>query len=89
MGFKKLQSMEDYMKIEQPVFEINARDTWELKTLSDVKEGDFFRLSENGGVYIREDYERSLGKYRVTKAENINAETFKKGSVVVQIGFEY
>jgi hypothetical protein len=35
------------------------------------KEGDFFRLSENGSVYIREDYERSLGKYRVTKAENI------------------
>jgi hypothetical protein len=40
-------------------------------------------------VYIREDYERSLGKYRVTKAENINAESFKKGSTIVQVGFDY
>ena len=50
------------MRVQQPVFETNAQDTWELKTLADVKEGDFFRLSENGGVYIREDYDRSLGK---------------------------
>ncbi len=64
-------------------------DSWELKSLSEVKEGDFFRLSENGSVYIREDYERSLGKYRVTKAEYMNAETFKKGSVIVQVGFDY
>jgi hypothetical protein len=65
------------------------RDSWNLTALSKVKEGDFFRLSENGAVYIREDYERSLGKYRVTKAENMNAETFKKGSVIVQTGFDY
>jgi hypothetical protein len=65
------------------------RDSWNLTTLSKVKEGDFFRLSENGSVYIREDYERSLGKYRVTKAENINAESFKKGSTIVQVGFDY
>jgi hypothetical protein len=64
-------------------------DSWNLTTLSKVKEGDFFRLSENGSVYIREDYERSLGKYRVTKAENINAESFKKGSTIVQVGFDY
>jgi hypothetical protein len=65
------------------------RDSWNLTTLSKVKEGDFFRLSENGSVCIREDYERSLGKYRVTKAENINAESFKKGSTIVQVGFDY
>jgi hypothetical protein len=58
-------------------------------SIAEVKEGDFFRLSENGSVYIREDYERSLGKYRVTKAENINAESFKKGSTIVQVGFDY
>jgi hypothetical protein len=77
------------MRVQQPVFETNAQDTWELKTLADVKEGDFFRLSENGGVYIREDYDRSLGKYRVSKAENMNAETFKRGHTIVQVGFNY
>lgn len=57
--------------------------------LRKVKQGEFFRLSENGKVYVRGYFERSTKKYEVYLYGDVNREKFIKGSRIVIVDFEY
>lgn len=57
--------------------------------LRKVKQGEFFKLSENGRVYIRGYYERSCKKYEAIWYDDLNHESFIKGSRIVIIDFEW
>lgn len=57
--------------------------------LRKVKQGEFFKLSENGKVYVRGYYERSCKKYEVYLYDDINHESFIKGSRIVIVDFEW
>ena len=57
--------------------------------LRKVKQGDFFKLSENGKVYVRGYFERSTKKYEVFLYDDINHESFIKGSRIVIVDFEW
>lgn len=57
--------------------------------LKEVKQGDYFRLSENGKTYIRKGFVRSEGKYEVVKADDINDATLLKANRKVLVGFTY
>ena len=61
--------------------------------LKEVKNGDFFTLKNYGEypddkkVYIRGDYSRECKKFSCYKFDDINAETFKKGDLIVYTDF--
>lgn len=57
--------------------------------LRKVKQGDFFKLSENGKVYVRGYYERSCKKYEAYLYDDINHESFIKASRIVIVDFEW
>lgn len=57
--------------------------------LRKVKQGEFFKLSENGKVYVRGYFERSAKKYEVYMYDDINHESFIKGSRIVIVDFEW
>lgn len=57
--------------------------------LRKVKQGEFFRLSENGRVYIRGYYERSCKRYKAYWCDDLNHESFIKGSRIVIVDFEW
>lgn len=60
-------------------------------TVTKLKKGAFFRLSENdtAPVWIRGEYVRSEKKYSCTKFDDINHENLMKGSREVIIDFEF
>lgn len=64
-------------------------------TIKELKNGEFFTLKDYGEypdekrVYIRCEYDRASKKYSCIKFEDINAETFKKGSTVVYTDFTF
>ena len=49
------------------------------KPLADVKQGDFFKLSENGRVYVRGEYVRSVRRYSCHPFDDVNRERFIPG----------
>lgn len=53
-----------------------------MKQLRQIKEGEFFRLSksESAPVWVRGYYERSEKSFECYKYDNVNHETFFKGS---------
>lgn len=53
-----------------------------------VKQGDFFKLSENGKVYVRGYYERSCKRYEAYLYDDVNHESFFKGSRIVLIDLD-
>ena len=57
--------------------------------LRKVKQGEFFKLNENGRVYIRGYYERSCKKYEAYLYDDINHESFFKVSRIVIVDFEW
>lgn len=57
--------------------------------LRKVKQGDFFKLSENGKVYVRGYFERSCKRYEVYLFDDISHERFIKGSRIVIVDFEW
>ena len=59
-----------------------------IKTeLRKVKEGDFFRLTDNESapLWVRWYYERSERKFEVYKNDNVNHESFMRGSRTVYV----
>ena len=59
-----------------------------IKTeLRNVKEGDFFRLADNESapLWVRGYYERSERKFEVYKYDNVNHESFMRGSRTVYV----
>lgn len=57
--------------------------------LRKVKQGEFFRLSEIGKVYVRGYYERSMKKYEAYWFDDVNHESFIKASRIVIVDFEW
>lgn len=57
--------------------------------LRKVKQGEFFKLNENGRIYIRGYYERSSKRYEAYWFDDVNHESFIKGSRIVIVDFEY
>lgn len=56
--------------------------------LRKVKQGDFFKLSENGKVYVRGYYERSCKRYEAYLYDDVNHESFFKGSRIVLVDLD-
>lgn len=54
-----------------------------MKEIKSIKKGDLFRLTPNGPIWVRGEYERSLKKFSCYKYEDVNKETFLKGDRVV------
>ena len=61
----------------------------ETTILKNVKRGDFFRLHENGKVYVRDEYDRSFKKYSYYDFDDINNWHLAKGTRKVIINFEF
>lgn len=61
----------------------------ETTILKNVKRGDFFRLHENGKVYVRGEYDRSSKRYSYYDFDDIMNEHFAKGTRKVIIDFEF
>ena len=57
--------------------------------LRKVKQGEFFKLSEDGRVYVRGYFEHSCKKYVAYWFDDVNHESFIKGSRIVIVDFEY
>ena len=59
--------------------------------LRDVKPGEYVRLkpSPTAPVWIRGEYDRTTKRYSLTKADDVNHESMRKGDLVVYIGFTY
>lgn len=59
------------------------------KTLADLKPGDFFKLSPNGVVYVRGEYNRSVRRYSCHPFDDVNRERFIPGKKAVFTDFEF
>lgn len=65
------------------------------KRLKELKRGEFFTLKDYGEypedarVYVKGDYDRSLKKYSCTRFMDCNAETFRRGDLMVYVGFTF
>lgn len=57
-------------------------------TIKDLKVGDYFKLKENGRVYVRGSYNRSTKKYEYYDFDDVNRFHDCKGSKQVIIDFE-
>lgn len=47
--------------------------------IKELKKGDFFKLTENGCVYVRSDYIKADKKYECYKYDDINSFRYFKG----------
>ena len=60
-----------------------------MKTIKQLKVGDFFRLRPNGKVYVRGEYERSLKRYSYYDFNDVNNVHFCRGDKSVIVDFEF
>lgn len=60
-----------------------------MKTIKQLKVGDFFKLHPNGKVYVRGEYERSLKRYSYYDFNDVNNEHFCRGDKSVITEFEF
>jgi hypothetical protein len=60
-----------------------------LTTLSKLAKGDYVRLTKDGPVWVKGHYDRSSKSFSLSKADDMNAETFRKGATQVWAGFTY
>jgi transposase-like protein len=53
-------------------------------TIKDIPQGDYFKLrADSNTVYVRNHYAREIGKYSISRYDDINAERFVKGDTKV------
>lgn len=57
--------------------------------ISELKKGEFFKLSENGCVYVRDSYDRSSKKYECYKFDDVNSFRYLKGNKDVITDFVF
>lgn len=48
--------------------------------ISELKKGDFFKLSKNGWLYVRGDYDRSSKKYECYEFDGVNSFCYLEGN---------
>lgn len=58
-------------------------------TIKDLKVGDYFKLTPNGRVYVRDSYNRSSKKYEYYDFDDVNRWHECKGSKQVIIDFQF
>lgn len=59
------------------------------KTISQLKQGEYFKFSENGAVMVRSHYDRSSRTYAYYHFDDVNRECFAKGTRKVITEFEF
>ena len=59
------------------------------KTLAALKAGALYKLSENGRVYVRGEYVRSVRRYSCHPFDDVNRERFIPGKKAVFTDFEF
>lgn len=64
-------------------------DVASTKKLRQLREGEYFKLSANGRVYVRGYYERSEKKYECYLYDDVNHETFLSGKREVIVDFDF
>ena len=60
-----------------------------MTTIKQLKKGDYFKLRENGRVYVRGDYNRSIKKYEYYDYDDICNFHVCKGTKIVITDFEF
>lgn len=65
------------------------------QTIRELTKGEFFRLTENGPVWVRGHWCNGMsngkrdGRYSCTKFDDINHERLIKGDRAVFVGFDF
>ena len=57
--------------------------------LSKVRVGEPIRFKTNGPVWVRGEYDRSSKTYSVIKFDDMDRESFRKGTTEVLTGFTF
>jgi hypothetical protein len=73
--------------VPDPKASLLTPDFGKIKPLFKVKKGTAVRFKPNGPVWVRGEYDRSTRTYSVVKFDDINRESFKKGTTEVFVGF--
>lgn len=55
------------------------------KEIKNLRLGEIFQIKENGPLWVRGSYERSIRKYSIYKYEDICHEIFVKGTKKILI----
>ena len=60
-------------------------------TISKTKQGELIRLfpSETAPVWVRRHYDRASKRYSLTRYDDANAETFRRGTTHCITGFTF
>jgi hypothetical protein len=63
----------------------------DLSIIKQLPKGEFFKLkdSESSPVWVRGEYDRTSRTYSIYKFDDINHETFVRGSRSVFVGFTF
>jgi hypothetical protein len=63
----------------------------EQSTIKALPKGEFIKLkdSESSPVWVRGDYDRQSRTYSIYKFDDVNHESFVRGSRVVFVGFTF
>ena len=86
-GGRNLPVMLQGKLVPDPKASLLTPDFGTLRPLSKVKKGTPVRLKPNGPVWVRGEYDRSSRTYSVVKFDDINRESFRKGTTEVLVGF--
>lgn len=57
--------------------------------IKNIKAGEYVRLSENGPVWIRGDYDRRSKTYELYRFDEIGHSIYRKGSALAYYGFTF
>lgn len=58
-------------------------------TIAQIKNGEIFRLTENGPEWVRGEYDRTDKKFECSKWDDVNHSSYMKGTRKVFVGFEF
>jgi len=60
-----------------------------MKTIKDIKVGDFFKLKPNGRVYVRQEYNRMTKRFEYCDFDDVNRWHEAKRDKPVITDFEF
>jgi len=60
-----------------------------MKTIRQLKLGEFFKFSPNGRVFVRGEYDRSSRTFAYYPFDDVNNEHFARGERQVITDFEF
>ena len=86
-GGRNLPVMLQGKLVPDPKASLLTPDFGTLRPLSKVKKGEPIRFKPNGPVWVRGEYDRSSRTYSVVKFDDVNRESFRKGTTEVLVGF--